>query len=79
MEFSTLIKPILGPRFILFRFDSFESEVGGGLVSALRFGSEFCVWFLRKYKKIWVLSLGAENLGLNLVFEGRKSGLEFCV
>ena len=41
--------------------------------------SEVCVWYLRKYKKIWVLSLGAENLGLNLVFEGRKSGLEFCV
>ena len=70
VEFSTLINPILGPRFISFGFDSFESEVGGGLVSALRFGSEFCVWFLRKYKKIWVLSF---------MFRGRKSGFEFSV
>ena len=43
-------------RLISFGFDSFEFEVGGGLVSALRFGSEVCVSFLRKYKKIWVLS-----------------------
>ena len=40
----------------MFRFYSFEFEVGGGLVSALRFGSEVCVWFLRKYKKIRVLT-----------------------
>ena len=33
-------------------------------------GSKVCVWYLRKYKEIWVLSLGAENLGLNLVFGG---------
>ena len=26
-----------------------------------------------------VLSLGVENLGLNLVFRGRKSGFDFCV
>ena len=50
--------------------DSFESEVGGGLVSTLRFGSEVCVWFLKKYKKIWVLSFE---------FGGRKSGFDFCV
>ena len=54
---------------ISFGFDSFESKVGGGLVSTLRFGSEVCVWFLRKYKKIWVLSLGAENLDLIFVFD----------
>ena len=55
---------------ILFGFDSFESEVEGGLVSTLTFGYEVCVWFLRKYKKIWVLnlSLGAENLNLIFVF-----------
>ena len=57
-------------RLISFGFYSFEFEVGGGLVSALRFGSEVCVWFLRKYKKIWVLSF---------VFKGRKSGFDFCV
>ena len=56
-------------RLISFGFDSFESEVGGGLVSTLRFGFEVCVWFLRKYKKIWVLSLGAENLDLIFVFD----------
>ena len=39
-------------RLISFGFDSFESEVGGGLVSTLRFGSEVCVWFHIKYKKI---------------------------
>ena len=33
-------------------------------------GSEVCVWFLRKYKKIWVLSFK---------FGGRKSGFEFSV
>ena len=57
-------------RLISFGFDSFEPEVGGGLVSTLRFGSEVCVWFLKKYEKIWVLSLE---------FGGRKSRLEFCV
>ena len=57
-------------RLISFGFDSFESEVGGGLVSTLRFGYEVCVWFLRKYKKIWVLSFE---------FGGRKSGFDFCV
>ena len=56
-------------RLISFGFDSFESEVGGSLVSTLRFGFEVCVWFLRKYKKIWVLSLGAENLDLIFVFD----------
>ena len=58
-------------RLISFGFDSFEPEVGGGLVSTLTFGSEVCVWFLRKYKKIWVLnfSLGAENLNLIFVFD----------
>ena len=56
---------------ISFGFDSFESEVGGGLVSTLRFGSEVCVWFLIKYKKIWVLnlSLGAEIQNLIFVFD----------
>ena len=57
-------------RLISFRFDSFESEVGGGLVSILRFGSEVCVWFLIKDKKIWVLSFE---------FGGRKFGFDFCV
>ena len=58
-------------KLISFGFDSFESEVEGGLVSTLTFGSEVCVWFLRKYKKIWVLnlSLGAENLNLIFVFD----------
>ena len=56
-------------RLISFGFDSFESEVGGSLVSTLRFGFEVCVWFLIKYKKIWVLSLGAENLDLIFVFD----------
>ena len=37
-----------GLRLIPFGFDSFESEVAGDLVSALRFGSEVCVWLLRK-------------------------------
>ena len=55
---------------ISFGFDSFESEVGGGLVSTLRFGFEVCVRFLKKYKKIWVLSF---ELG------GRKSRFDFCV
>ena len=55
---------------ISFGFDSFESEVGGGLVSTLRFRSKVCVCFLRKYKKIWVLSFE---------FGGRKSGFDFCV
>ena len=67
---------------ISFGFDSFEFEVGGGLVSTLRFGSEVCVWFLIKYKKIWVLSLEAENLDLIFVFDvlvvwGLKYGFEF--
>ena len=57
-------------RLISFGFDSFEPEVGGGLVSTLRFRSEVCVWFLRKYKKIWVLSFE---------FGGRKSRFEFSV
>ena len=57
-------------RLISFGFDSFEYEVGGGLVSPLRFGSEACIWFLIKYKKISVLSFE---------FEGRKSGFDFCV
>ena len=39
---------LLGLRLNSFGFDSFESEVVGGLVSTLRFGSEVCVWFLRK-------------------------------
>ena len=55
---------------ISFGFDSFESEVGGGLVSILRFGSEVCVWFLIKYKKISALSFE---------FGGQKSGFDFCV
>ena len=42
-------------------------------------GSKVYVWYLRKYKEIWVLSLGAENLGLNLVFGGQKSRFDFCV
>ena len=50
---------------ISFGFDSFESVVGGGLVSTLRFGSEVCVWFLIKYKKIWVLSLDRKSTRLN--------------
>ena len=33
-------------------------------------GSEVCVWFLKKYKKIWVLSFE---------FGGRKFGFEFSV
>ena len=33
-------------------------------------GYEVCVWFLKKYKKIWVL---------NFEFGGRKFELEFCV
>ena len=33
-------------------------------------GFEVCVWYLRKYKKIWVLSFE---------FGGRKSGFEFSV
>ena len=57
-------------RLISFGFDSFKSKIGGDLISALRFGYEVCVWFLRKYKKIWVLSF---------VFRGRKSGFEFSV
>ena len=57
-------------RLISFGFDSFESEVEGGLVSTLRFGSEVCVWFLIMYKKIWVLSFE---------FGGRKFGFDFCV
>ena len=57
-------------RLISFGFDSFKFKVGGGLVLALRFGSEVCVWFLIKYKKIWVLSF---------VFRGRKSRFEFSV
>ena len=68
---------VLNLRLISFRLgllsgevDSFESEVGGGLVSTLWFGSEICVWFLRKYKKIWVLSSE---------FGGRKFGFDFCV
>ena len=58
-------------KLISFGFDSFESKVEGGLVSTLTFGSEVCVWFLRKYKKIWVLnlSLGVENLNLIFVFD----------
>ena len=58
-------------KLISFGFDSFESKVEGGLVSTLTFGSKVCVWFLRKYKKIWVLnfSLGAENLNLIFVFD----------
>ena len=70
MEFTTLIEPISCLRLTSFGFDSFESEVGGGLVSTLRFGSEVCVWFLRKYKKIWVLSF---------MFGGQKFGFDFCV
>ena len=57
-------------RLISFGFDSFESKVEGGLVSTLRFGSEVCVWFLIKYKKIWVLSFE---------FGGQKFGFDFCV
>ena len=55
-------------RLISFGFDSFKFKVGGGLVLALRFRSEVCVWFLIKYKKTWVLSF---------VFKGRKSRFEF--
>ena len=57
-------------RLISFGFDSFKSEVGRGLVLTLRFESEVCVWFLRKYKKIWVLSF---------MFGGQKFGFDFCV
>ena len=70
MEFGTLIQPISSLRLISFGFDSFESEVGGGLVSTLRFGSKVCVWFLRNYKKIWVL---------RFMFGGQQSRFEFCV
>ena len=59
-----------GLRLISFGFDSFKFEVPGGLVSTLRFGSEVCVWFLGKNKKIWVLSF---------MFGGQKSGFDFCV
>ena len=54
-------------RLISFGFDSFKSKIGGDLISALRFGYEVCVWFLKKYKKIWVLSFG---------FGDQKSGFD---
>ena len=40
---------LVGLRLILFGFDSFKSEVASGLVLALRFGFEVCVWG----PKIW--------------------------
>ena len=60
-----------GLRLISFGFDSFKSEVTGGLVSTLRFGSKVCVWFSQN-KNIWVLSF---------VFcvWGQKSGFGFNV
>ena len=82
---------LAGLRLILFGFDSFKFEVASGLVLPLRFGFEVCVWFLRKYKKIWVLSLGPKIWiwflclmfwwcgGLNLIFLGFKfAGFVFC-
>ena len=58
-----------GLRLISFGFDSFKSEVTGGLVSTLRFGSKVCVWFSEN-KNIWVLSF---------VFGGLKFGFGFSV
>ena len=58
-----------GLRLISFGFDCFKSEVTGGLVSTLRFGSKVCVWFSEN-KNIWVLSF---------VFGGLNSGFGFSV
>ena len=60
---------MLGLRLISFGFDSFKSDVTGGLVSTLRFGSEVCVWFSENMN-IWVLSF---------VFRGLKFGFGFSV
>ena len=38
-------------KLISFGFDSFESEVEGGLVSTLTFGSEVCVCFSESIRK----------------------------
>ena len=44
-------------------------------------GSEVCVWFLKKYKKIWVLSFefGGRKFGFEFSVWRRKSEFDFCV